>query len=236
MELAIVLIMLLIIVALGAIKLSDSGIVFPFKKKLNLFTPVERNFLELIEQAVGHQYRVVCRVKLTDILAVRQNTDKKTARNVLARAANRQLDFVLCSKQDMVPVVAIDLVHQQGKEGYKQQRDWFVAGALDAARIPHLRIKVKSGYKAQEIREVIVAKLAPYKQKTAQGPEPIVSLNQTENKRLRVTALKSPGSGLIVSSIVPGIKQKKADALSAFLFAQRSWQTRYKKPENCSIV
>ena len=45
MELAIVLMMLLIIVAVGAMKLHEPSLAFPFKKKGNLFTPVERTFL-----------------------------------------------------------------------------------------------------------------------------------------------------------------------------------------------
>ncbi|MCC2617432.1 DUF2726 domain-containing protein [Aestuariibacter halophilus] len=171
MEWAIILMMLLIVVAIGAIKLNDQGLNFPFKRKENLFSPAERRFLELIEQAVGHQFRIICRVKLSDIVSLRQNTDKKTAHAALSRASTKQLDFVLCSKDDMNPIVAIDLVHGQGKEGHKAQRDWYVSSALDAARIPHLRIKVKPGYSVQEIRDCIEAKLAPLKRKE---PKPLI--------------------------------------------------------------
>lgn len=171
MELAIILMMLLIVVAVGAIKLNDQGLAFPFKRKTTLFTQVEHSFLELIEQAVGQKYRVVCRVKLTDIITLRQNTNKKTAKAAQLRAMGKHLDFVLCSKEDMTPVLAIDLVHKQGKDGYKSQRDWFTSGALDAARIPHVRIKVKSGYKAKDIAECIDDKLAPLMRKQ---PKPVV--------------------------------------------------------------
>ncbi|MFT4937218.1 MAG: hypothetical protein ACI88A_000232 [Paraglaciecola sp.] len=171
MELAIVLMMLLIIVAVGAMKLNEPRLAFPFKKKTNLFTPVERSFLELIEEAVGGRYRVLCRVKLTDIVAVRQSTDKKTSKNAFTRAGGRSLDFVLCSKQDMTPVMAIDLVHQNpAKDGYKSQRDWFTTGSLDAARIPHVRIKVRSGYQAKDIRDCIEARLAPSVIKQSKTP------------------------------------------------------------------
>jgi hypothetical protein len=159
MELAIVLLMLLIIVAVTAMKLHEPELAFPFKKKVSLFTPVERTFLAMIEEAVGQKYRIMCRVRLADIVTVRQSTDKKTSKDALARASGRHLDFVLCSKEDMSPVMAIDLVHNNGKEGYKSQRDWFVTGSLDAAHIPHVRIKVRSGYKVQDIKECIEAKL-----------------------------------------------------------------------------
>ncbi|NCP63640.1 MAG: DUF2726 domain-containing protein [Paraglaciecola sp.] len=159
MELAIVLLMLLIIVAVTAMKLHEPELAFPFKKKVSLFTPVERTFLAMIEEAVGQKYRIMCRVRLADIVTVRQSTNKKTSKDALTRASGRHLDFVLCSKEDMSPVMAIDLVHNNGKEGYKSQRDWFVTGSLDAAHIPHVRIKVRSGYKVQDIKECIETKL-----------------------------------------------------------------------------
>ncbi len=173
MELALILLMLLIVVALGAMKLSDNGMAFPFRRKTTLFTPAEQTFLKLIEQAVGNEFRIICRVRLSDLLQVRQATNKKQASAALSRASSRQLDFVLCDKQDMSPIMAIDLVHNQGKEGYKTQRDWFVSGALDAAGMPLARIKVKSGYSVDDIRECIENKLLPYRrmqQRVAQTP------------------------------------------------------------------
>jgi hypothetical protein len=173
MELAIILMMLLIVVALGAIKLSDGGVAFPFRRKAQLFTPAEHTFLNLIEQAMGREFRIICRVKLSDVVSVRQTTNKKTASQAISRASSRQLDFVLVDKEDMSPVLAIDLVHTQGKDGYKAQKDWFVSGALDAAGVPHARIKVKSGYSVEDVRECIENKLIPYRrlqQKMAQLP------------------------------------------------------------------
>ena len=46
----------------------------------------------------------------------------------------------------------LDLVDTQGK-GYKLKKDWFVSGALEAASIPHIRIKVKANYTVDEIRD-----------------------------------------------------------------------------------
>ncbi|WP_416306272.1 DUF2726 domain-containing protein [Neptunicella sp. SCSIO 80796] len=189
MELAIVLMIMLIIVAVVAIKFNDTGLAFPFRKKTNLFTPVERNFLSLLDVAVGNQYRIICRVKLADILSIRQGTDKKTSQTALSRANAKQLDFVLCDKNDLSPVVAIDLVHDNGKEGYKTQRDWFVSSSLDAAKIPHLRIKVKSGYKPQDIRECIDAKLAPMRYKTPKEPIIKGTTGYQEDKK---TGLRRP--------------------------------------------
>lgn len=171
MELAIILMMLLIIVAIVAIRLSDNGLSYPFKGKPSLLSQTERNFLNLLDQAVGSKYRILCRVRLSELVSLRQNTDKKKAKSAMLMASTKQLDFVLCSKEDMSPVMAVDLVNTQSKEGYKAQRDWYISNALDAARIPHLRIKVKHGYTPQEIMECIETKLAPMKRSQ---PKPMI--------------------------------------------------------------
>lgn len=179
MELAIILMMLLIIVGIGAVKLSDqstaSQLSFPFKRRSQLYTPVERNFLELLEKSVGHEFRVLCRVRLSELLSVRQGTAQKHSKAAISKAVGKQLDFVLCSKQTMDPILAIDLVHQKGKEGYKSHKDWFVSGSLDAAKVAHMRIKVKSGYTVSEVRDSIETKLIHYRKKQAR--EPLVNGN-----------------------------------------------------------
>lgn len=181
MELAIVLFMLLIVVTIGAVKLSDHGMGFPFRKKQQLFTQVEHTFINLLEQAIGSEFRIVSRVRLNDLLAVRESSNKRQARQALVRAGSKQLDFVLCRRDDMTPVLAIDLVHKQGKDGYKTQRDWFVSGALDAAGIPHARFKVKSGYSVYEVKECVETKLIPMRKQ--QQKLAASKMNPPSNKR-----------------------------------------------------
>ncbi|MFC3092624.1 DUF2726 domain-containing protein [Alteromonas sediminis] len=165
MELAIILMMILIVVSAGAMALSVQNTHYPFRRKGQLFTPVEHTFLQLLEQAVNNEFRIMCRVKLSDIVTVSASTKKKQASTALSRASAKSIDFVLCNKSDMQPVLAIDLVHKQGADGYKVQKDLFVSNALDGANIPHARIKVKSGYSVEEIRECIETKLIPMRRR-----------------------------------------------------------------------
>jgi hypothetical protein len=165
MEFAIILLAILICVSVLAVKLNDNKIAFPFAVKKQLFTAAERQFLQLIEQAVGDEFRVMCRIKLIDLLSLRSNTDKKIANSALLRAGGKQIDFVLCDRKDMTPVMAIDLVYGKGKDGHNTQRDFFVSGALDTASIPHVRIKAKG-----EIKECIEAKLIPLRRRQGKVP------------------------------------------------------------------
>jgi hypothetical protein len=185
MEFAIILLAVLICVSVLAVKLNDSKLAFPFAVKKQLFTAAERQFLQLIEQAVGDEFRVMCRVKLIDVLSLRSNTDKKVANSALLRAGGKQIDFVLCDRKDMTPIMAIDLVFGIGKDGHNTQRDFFVSGALDTASIPHVRIKAKGGYSVTEIRECIEAKLIPLRRR--QGKIPFAAAPQAQASILSTT-------------------------------------------------
>ena len=184
MELEIILTLAMIVMAITVIKLSQPDINVPFQRKSQLFTSVERSFIQLLEQAVGHEFRILCRVRLADVLAPRSQS--KQAKAALAKACTKQLDFILCDKHDMTPLIAIDLVSNKSKdhkEGYKTQRDWFVSSALESAHVAHIRIKVKPGYTINDVRECIESKLVEYrKQKTKQ---PIISTQKRPTRPTR---------------------------------------------------
>jgi hypothetical protein len=168
MELAIILMMILIVVSAGAVMLSTPDAHYAFKKKEQLFTPVERTFMQLLEQAVGNEFKVICRVRLSDLVTPSAKAQKKQKTTALSKAALKYIDFVLCDKNDMQPVLAIDLVHRQGNDGYKTQKDLFVSNALDTANLPLARIKVKSGYSLEEIRDCVETKLIPMRRRQQQ--------------------------------------------------------------------
>ena len=159
MELILVtLISLIVIVAVLASRLNDNSFPFPFDSRSSIFTPAEKNFQNLLEQAVGGKYRVVNRVKLSDIVNIRQGISSRASQCASSNADAKYVDFIICERQSMKLVGAIDLVDTRGK-GYKVKKDWFVSGALEAAAIPHVRIKVKLNYTLVEIKQCIYNKL-----------------------------------------------------------------------------
>lgn len=145
---------LIVIVALLASRLNDNSFPFPFDKKNTIFTPAEKNFQNLVEQAMGSEYRVINRVKLSDVVAIRSGISNKAEQVAAKNAEKKYVDFVICDRDSMKLLGVIDLVDTQGK-GYKIKKDWFVSGVLEAAAIPHLRIKVKANYTVSEIRNCI---------------------------------------------------------------------------------
>lgn len=152
------LISLVVIVAVLATRLNDNSFPFPFDSKALIFTPAEKNFQNLVEQAMGSNYRILNRVKLSDIVSIRNGVSTRAGQTAVNNAENKYLDFVICERSSMKLLGVIDLVDTQGR-GYKVKKDWFVSGTLEAASIPHLRIKVKANYTLDEIRACINSRL-----------------------------------------------------------------------------
>ncbi len=152
------LISLIVIVTVLASRLSDNSFPFPFDSKKSIFTPAEKNFQNLVEQAMGPKYRVLNRVKLSDIVTIRNGVSTRASQVAATNANTKYLDFVICDRTNMKLLGAIDLVDTQGR-GYKIKKDWFVSGALEAATIPHIRIKVKANYTIDEISACINSRL-----------------------------------------------------------------------------
>ena len=152
------LISLIVIVAVLASRLTDNSFPFPFDSKPSVFTAAEKNFQNLLEQAMGNNYRILNRVRLSDVVTIRNGVSSKASQSAISNAEGKYLDFVICERASMKLLGTVDLVDTQGR-GYKIRKDWFVSGALQAAAIPHLRIKVKANYTLDEIRACINSRL-----------------------------------------------------------------------------
>ena len=92
---------LIVIVAMLANRLNDNSFPFPFERKTAIFTPAEKNFQNLVEQAMGSRYRIINRVNFADIVTIRNgdsNREGQTAPNI---ANSNYLVFVICYRYSM---------------------------------------------------------------------------------------------------------------------------------------
>lgn len=207
MEFVLLLILLLVIVvALVASRFAHNGNPFPVQKRTSLFSPVERSFMQLLEQAVTHDYKVLNRVKLADIVEIKQGVSDKTRNSTLRKLNAKYLDFVLCDPQDMSIIAVIDLVNNTNKAGHKAIPDWFVNGTLDAAGMPYLRMKIKAGYTVAEIQAVIANRLG----KPVTKPEPGLKGLVKKGPTRPVRSLKPASNGNILP--VPALSRSQIKA------------------------
>ncbi len=171
MEIILVLMIAFIVtIALLANRFIDNSNPYPFSKKTSIYSSTERSFFQMLEAAVGQDYKIMSRVRLTDIIEPKGASTSKNRRAALIKASVKTVDFVLCDKKTLAITGVVDLVNNGSKNGHRAKADWFVNGALEAAGIPHIRIKIKTGYKPQDIRNCILFKLGKIKSPTPSVP------------------------------------------------------------------
>ncbi|SNY53965.1 Protein of unknown function [Arsukibacterium tuosuense] len=163
------LVALVVLVAMVASRFIDNSNPFQVQRRSSLFSPVERSFQNLLEKAVEGEYKILNRIKLADLIEVKENANEKARRSTLVKLNAKYLDFVLCSADDLRVIAVLDLVNNSNKDGHKAAPDWFVSGALEAAGVPYLRIKIKAGYTAADLKHALAQRLG----KPTVKPEPL---------------------------------------------------------------
>nr|WP_274522501.1 DUF2726 domain-containing protein [Halorhodospira halochloris] len=104
----------------------------PYTKASALFSPAERSFLGVLDQAAGYDYRVFGKVRVADVVKVRSMADRRAWQRAFNQISSKHFDFILCAKDDLSVVAAVELddkSHQKGKRGERMVRREAKSGA-----------------------------------------------------------------------------------------------------------
>lgn len=174
MSLFIIVLFVLALIAVAVLlkaKQPNSDVGLAFEARTPLFSPAERSFYGVLEQALGSDYRVLGKVRLGDIVKPAKglsNSKRTTANNKLHQ---KHVDFVICNANDLSVVGVVELDDQSHGREDRAKRDEFVDQALTGAKIPVVHIAAKNGYALPEIRarlaEAFTLQTAPPQTATA---------------------------------------------------------------------
>ena len=122
-----------------------------YEKKTAVFTPAERSFLGVLDQALGVDYRVFGKVSLADLFQVKKGLDKKKRAGAFNRIQSKHVDFVVCKASDLMPILLIELDDKSHQTARATRKDRFLNEITTATDTALLRITAKSNYSQQEI-------------------------------------------------------------------------------------
>jgi len=131
-----------------------------YRRSNGLFSPAERSFLGVLEQAVGAQYRVFGKVRLADVVLPRRGLPRSEWQKAFNRISSKHLDFVLCKNGDLSVVCAIELNDKSHQQIKRQNRDQFLKQTLDTANVPLVMFPAKSSYAVAEVGSQIAKAVA----------------------------------------------------------------------------
>jgi very-short-patch-repair endonuclease len=151
----------LALVAKAVARSRGKGAEFPYQKDPLLFTPAERAFLDVLEQALGGEFRIMGKVRLADILKVRPAITGGERLSAFNSIQSKHLDFVACDPDDFSIQFAVELDDRSHNQRNRQDRDAFLDKAMEAAGLPIIRFPAKATYSVQEVSDTIAARLTP---------------------------------------------------------------------------
>ena len=153
------------------------GAQYPYRRRSGLFTPTEKSFLSVLDHAVGTTHRVFGKVRLADIIDVRHVKSRGAWRTAFNRISSKHIDFLVCDRDALRIVAAIELDDASHDAPARQSRDRFVEHALAAAGVELVRVPVASTYDLSSLRQRIfgpggVNGLLPESTTSADAPRP----------------------------------------------------------------
>lgn len=128
---------------------------YPYAKREALFTPAERRFLSVLEQSVGADYRILGKVRLSDIIALDKRLSGDKSRTAENRINQKHVDFVLCDPRTLAVIIVVELDDRSHERADRKARDKFVDGALAAAGVPIAHIPVQAHYSISDTQRRI---------------------------------------------------------------------------------
>jgi ssDNA-binding Zn-finger/Zn-ribbon topoisomerase 1 len=144
--------------------------VLPYQKSAALFTPAERSFLGVLQQAVGNSATIFGKVRMADVLEPKSGLGRSARQKAFNRISAKHFDFLLCDKEDLSVACAIELDDGSHNSKRRQERDEFLKGVCEAAGVPLIQIPAKSAYVISEVRSLLPRYLTV---KDEQDPKPL---------------------------------------------------------------
>lgn len=131
---------------------TGSKVGFPYVPAKALFSPAERSFLGVLDQAVGPAHRVFGKVRVADLAAVKPGLGNAARQGALNRVAAKHVDFVVCRASDLSVVCAVELNDSSHSSKRAQARDELLTNVCAAIGLPLFQVPAKRAYSVQELQ------------------------------------------------------------------------------------
>ncbi len=157
-------IIFLIVVAIIAaviFKLSKNrntlSIDFPYKKIDTLFSPAERSFLGVLNQAIGEQVQIFGKVRVADVITPKKGMNRSQWQIAFNKISGKHFDFLLCDKNNLSVLCVIELNDKSHNSKKRQDRDAFLEGSCNTAGLSLVQIPAQATYSINELQQMFIS-------------------------------------------------------------------------------
>lgn len=152
---------------------------FQYQKLDALFSPAERSFFGVIKLAVNEKGEVLGKIRVADVITPKKGQQRSDWQRSFNKISSKHFDFLICNKDDLSPICAIELNDKSHNSKSRKERDRFLEAACKSAGLPLLQVPAKSAYQVTEIRALISKYISQI-----ESPETTAALTDIAQERL----------------------------------------------------
>lgn len=143
-----------------------------YKQTQSLFTNAERQFLFVLDEAVGPEFRVFAKVRVADLVEVKgiSSSNKKAFFSAFSQIGMKHIDYVVVSKATLKVLVLIELDDRSHMLSPRIKRDKFLDELFASVKLPLVRIKVSGKYSVPAIQSSLHPYIDVHAQQTNRNP------------------------------------------------------------------
>lgn len=130
---------------------------YQYKRKNFLITRAEHEFFDILVELFGSEYHIFTQVHLPTILE--HKVSGQNWKGAFSHINGKSVDFVICDKEYIKPLLAIELDDRSHERPDRIERDSEVERILQDAGIPLLRIENKGVFDREDIKKIVTDKL-----------------------------------------------------------------------------
>lgn len=128
-----------------------------YRKKQYVITYREKVLLEALRKAIEDKYTILMKVRMWDFISLRNEPENRKFHENQIRC--KHVDFLLCSKYNIEPLLVIELNDSSHKNYVNAERDKFKDETFIAAGLPFIRMQIQEKYNPDELRKQIQDKI-----------------------------------------------------------------------------
>ena len=131
----------------------------PFERTEDLFPGHERNFLRMLDQALGEGYRVFGKIQAGVLLKPKKALTKRDRLAAAEALTGHRFEFVVCRRADLALVGIVEWEKEGSEKKLRSRELW--DEVLREAKIPVVRFQPHKTYALEGIKAALAGKILP---------------------------------------------------------------------------
>lgn len=157
--------------------------IISYSKNTALFSPAERSFFGVVNDAVADNFTIFAKVRVADAVSVQSMADRSAWQIAFNKISSKHFDFVLCDKGDLSLLGVIELDDKSHQRNDRIERDQLLENVCQSAQLPLIRFDVKNSYAVQVVRAKILHTLGVVEKVPLQSNEAVLDITQVEKQQ-----------------------------------------------------